>query len=297
MPPVSPDMPSCHLPSPLTPLSPSWKGADAVTLMVKRDDLIHPVISGNKWRKLWPAFADHTTPPHHVISFGGGFSNHLHALGYLCHLKGIGFTAIIRGNYRGQETPMLQDLIAWGASLRYVTKQLYQQREDTDFLNTLRTEFPHCLIIPEGGSQQAALRGTRGIVTEITAPFDVMVVPVASGGTLAGIISALQPDQTALGIGVLKGEDYLNSLVTRLLPQMHSAGWHIESRFHHGGYAKSTPALNTFCHAFSNETGIPVEPVYSGKMFFALKALIEEEYFAPGTRIVAVHTGGLQGAR
>lgn len=285
-----------QLPSPLTLITPGWRHADTLDLYVKRDDLIHPVISGNKWRKLAPVLAGLPDSCTGMVSFGGGFSNHLHALGYACYCRGLAFTAIVRGDYRSQPTPMLQDLMTWGATIRYVTKTEYGLRESAAYLNELQHAFPSHIIIPEGGSQSAALNGIATMIEEILTPFTSLLVPVASGATLAGVASALGDTQQAIGIGVLKGEGYLESLVERLLPVPRS-NWHVNHDFHFGGYAKRPAALREFCEAFSSECDIPVEPVYSGKLFYALKSLVENRYFAPGSTIVAVHTGGLQGSR
>lgn len=287
---------SIQLPSPLTRIYPDWRHADTVNLYVKRDDLIHPVISGNKWRKLAPVLAVLPDSCPGVVSFGGGYSNHLHALGYACASRRLPFTAIVRGDYRARPTPMLQDLTAWGATLRYVTKAEYARRESTAYLEALQRDFPGHLIIPEGGSQQAALTGVASLVEEISTPFSWLLVPVASGATLAGVANALTGSQRAIGIGVLKGEGYLESLVERLLPAPRD-NWHVNHDFHFGGYAKQPAPLLEFCDSFSRECDIPVEPVYSGKLFYALKSLVESRSFAPGSTVITVHTGGLQGAR
>ena len=285
-----------NLPSPVTSLSPDWPGADTLNLNIKRDDCIHPIISGNKWRKLATLITEMTTPPPRIISFGGGFSNHLHALGYVCLRLAIPFTALIRGDYRQSPTPMIDDLRQWRADIQYVTKRDYQMRSTPAYISKLQNDYPGAMIIPEGGSQHAALAGVQQLIAEQTLPFDTVLCPVASGATLAGIVSALTPEQHAIGIGVLKGQGYLESLVTGLLPRS-APNWHIEHAYCHGGYARQTPELRTFCNDFERHTAIPVEPVYSGKLLFALKHMIGRGDFAPGQRILVIHTGGLQGAR
>ena len=284
------------LPSPLMQIRPEWPGADDVSILVKRDDLIHPVISGNKWRKLRPLL---TQPGRHIagiVSFGGGFSNHLHALGYLCAQRQIPLIVMVRGNYRENPTPMLCDLATWGTKIHYVTKQEYRERSDPVYLQQLKARYPEYMIVPEGGSQREALSGVAALTDELPCDFDVMLSPVASGATLAGLSMAMKSHQQALGVAVLKGEGYLESLVSSLLPQPNSA-WKVAHQYHHGGYAKTSPDLLSFCQTFQEETRIPVEPVYSGKLFFALKAMIGDGLFSPGQTIIALHTGGLQGAR
>lgn len=285
-------------------IQPDWKNQHDITLTVKRDDLLHPIISGNKWRKLKyaliPAIAADTS---HIISFGGGFSNHLHALGYCCHKLNIPFTAIVRGDYSNNLSPMLQDLMNWNTSIQYVDRKTYQKRAEPDYLNMLQQQNPDALLIPEGGSQQEALQGVTEILEELNKAYDYIVAPVASGGTLAGLITAIEKFPThreckILGIAMLKGEGYLEQLVTDLLEQPEQTlNWQINHHYHFGGYAKSNHELAQFCGDFYKQTAIEIEPVYSGKLFFALRDLISQDYFPAKSRILALHTGGLQGAR
>ena len=285
-----------NLPSPLELFTPPWEGAERVTMYVKRDDAIHPIISGNKWRKLKYALQQVPNNTSGIVSFGGGYSNHLHALGFVCAKLNIPFHAIIRGDYRQHPTPMIKDLTDIGASIHYVNKITYQRRNDVDYLQDLQAQFPNMVIIPEGGSQHAAIRGVQEMVQEIDLPFDSIIAPVASGATLAGIVSSLSPSQSAHGIGVLKGEGYLESLVLQFLPQQTNP-FTIHHQFHCGGYAKIPTYLADFCEDFNQTMPFKIEGVYSGKVFWALKQMLAEHAFAPHQRIVIVHTGGIQGAR
>ena len=210
-------------PSPLQKLTVSWPGADNLDIWVKRDDLIHPVISGNKWRKLKYALVEALPKGvKQIVSFGGGHSNHLHALGYVCHQLNIPFTAIVRGNYSANLTLTLTDLLSWRAQIQYVDKITYQKRDQPNYLAQLQNQYPGALIIPEGGSQQAALKGVAEIISELDAPFDYILSPVASGGTLAGLIQAVAKDTQILGVGVLKGEGYLEELVKKAVAERFS---------------------------------------------------------------------------
>ena len=300
---------SLTLPSPLIPFKPNWEGASKVSLFVKRDDAIHPVMSGNKWRKLSHAL---TNPlPKTIVSFGGGFSNHLHALGFVCHKLGIPFNAIIRGDYSAAPTPMIQDLKSWGTRIDYVDRVTYKKRNDSAYLLHLKQQQPDAMIIPEGGSQAQALQGMKDMVDEIDIDFDFIVAPVASGATLAGIVSALnkrnennatdtlhQTTRNVVGVGVLKGENYLEGLVEQFLPtSLGRSNWHIDHSYHFGGYAKAPNELRTFCNDFNNTFDFDIEPVYSGKAFWAVKDMLAKGMFEDGSRIVVLHTGGLQGAR
>ena len=300
---------SLTLPSPLVPFKPNWEGASKVSLFVKRDDAIHPVMSGNKWRKLSHAL---TNPlPKTIVSFGGGFSNHLHALGFVCHKLGIPFNAIIRGDYSAAPTPMIQDLKSWGTRIDYVDRVTYKKRNDSAYLLHLKQQQPDAMIIPEGGSQAQALQGMKDMVDEIDIDFDFIVAPVASGATLAGIVSALnkrnennatdtlhQTTRNVVGVGVLKGENYLEGLVEQFLPtSLGRSNWHIDHSYHFGGYAKAPNELRTFCNDFNHAFEFDIEPVYSGKAFWAVKDMLAKGKFEDGARIVVLHTGGLQGAR
>jgi 1-aminocyclopropane-1-carboxylate deaminase len=300
---------SLTLPSPLIPFKPNWEGASKVSLFVKRDDAIHPVMSGNKWRKLSHAL---TNPlPKTIVSFGGGFSNHLHALGFVCHKLGIPFNAIIRGDYSAAPTPMIQDLKSWGTRIDYVDRVTYKKRNDSAYLLHLKQQQPDAMIIPEGGSQAQALQGMKDMVDEIDIDFDFIVAPVASGATLAGIVSALnkrnennatdtlhQTTRNVVGVGVLKGAGYLEGLVEQFLPtSLGRSNWHIDHSYHFGGYAKAPNELRTFCNDFNHAFEFDIEPVYSGKAFWAVKDMLAKGKFEDGARIVVLHTGGLQGAR
>lgn len=288
-----------NTPSPVQQLNLSWLGDDLPQVWVKRDDLIHPIISGNKWRKLKYALLEasqsHTK---NLISFGGGFSNHLHALGYCCHHLGIHLTAIVRGDYTANPTPMLQDLHNWGVDIKYVDRKTYQKRNEAAYLAEL-AEYYQGTVIPEGGSQHQALNGVSEVISELNEHYDYILCPVGSGGTLAGLIHGTQSMQTRLiGVAVLKGQEYLEDLVKELLPHpTNQANWQINHQYHFGGYAKRNSELVEFCNQFSNQTGIEIEPVYSGKLFFALCDMLKQGAFSPQDKILAIHTGGLQGTR
>lgn len=327
---------SISTPSPLQRVEANWtafsssqeepkQGASRhqVEVWCKRDDLLHPLISGNKWRKLVKPLHDFAhTPPSHVLSFGGPYSNHLHALAYCCKKLSIKFTAIIRGAYLKEQglNQTLNDLKNWGAHLVFVDKQTYQQRSEQQYLNKLRAEHNADIIIPEGGSQPDALFGMQAMIEEINAassnqPFDAILLPVGSGASIAGVIKNCRAETASqiIGIGVLNGQGYLEDLVKKFLNNSNNNSnkdtpylpWHINHSFHFGGYAKSSAELDAFCKDFNQQqansakqdTPICIEPVYSGKCFFALKTLVQQAFFAPNSKILLIHTGGLQGAR
>jgi len=291
-----------QLPSPLVALP--VQSLQTISVFIKRDDQIHPVISGNKWRKLQGIFQQwHKCPQSKIVSFGGGYSNHLHALAYACHQLRVPFTAMIRGNYSNNLTPMLKDIQNWGAEIRWLSRVEYQQKTDSNWVKSQLHEPEKYLIVPEGGSGQQVHEGMRQLVSELPEELDYLLCPVGSGGTLAGIIQSLwqrKRKTRVIGIAVLKGQGYLENLVTDLITEKNAITgqtWQINHDFHFGGYAKSTPELTHFCTHFNQKSGVEIEPVYSGKLFFALYSLLEQGFFGKDSRVAAIHTGGIQGDR
>lgn len=290
-------------PSPLQPIEFKDNTSEDTTFYVKRDDRIHPIVSGNKWRKLSPVitklYTNLADTPPKLMSFGGGYSNHLHALGYCCYLLGWPFVACVRGDYSNNLTPMLKDLTSWHTKIVWMNKLDYRRKNDDSFIKALTQQYCAEHVIPEGGSHADSLEGMATLISELPAEIDAIVCPVASGGTMAGLIQAItksKRDIAVLGIAVLKGQDYLEELVQSLLANK-SLSINIEHRFHFGGYAKRDATLTEFCQEFTQRHNMPIEPVYSGKLFFGVTQLISEGYFDQYRHVVILHTGGLQGAR
>lgn len=271
-----------------------------VTVYVKRDDLIHPVISGNKWRKLKYNLQHAITSGYlGVISFGGGYSNHLHALAYACHQIQLPVIGLVRGEQHYQNNATLKQAKHWGMSLRFMDRKTYQQRNDETFLTMLTARYPGYFLIPEGGTNPLALKGVSELSEELNrqVEFDTIITPVGSAGTLSGIITGDKQQHSILGIAVLKQAEYLHKHIHTLLQsqQCNAQNWQLLTQYHGGGYAKFSHEDLTKMRAFSHATQLPIEPIYSGKMFLALLSLIEQGFFSAGQRIVALHTGGLQG--
>ena len=268
-----------------------------IELLLKRDDLLHPVLSGNKWRKL-KYLLDHalTLGCDTMISMGGIYSNHLHALAYVGQRLGLRTIGHIRGEQTEPMSPTLQDCRNWGMELRFVSRADYrllrQFREPFD-LPGIR---PKQYWLPEGGAQPVALQGVAEMVAEIDRPFDVLCLPCGSGATLAGCITALNGAKPVLGFAALKNADFLMDDVEALLPKNYT-NWNINQHYHFGGFAKTTPELIEFIRTFEMTQQVPLEPIYSGKMLYGLYDMIAKNYYAPGQCIIAVHTGGLQGKR
>jgi len=268
-----------------------------IELWIKRDDLLHPVISGNKWRKLKYILNDAlSVGADTLISMGGAYSNHLHALAYVGKALNLKTIGIIRGEQPETLTPTLIDMKNWGMELKFVSRSDYRTIRHYQGWQDLPGIRPHQYWLPEGGAQTLALKGVAELVKEIDIPYNILCVPCGTGTTLAGIIAAVPEHVTVLGFAALKNAGFLTTDVERLLPQPR-ANWQINQDYHFGGFAKTNAELTEFIKEFELTTKIPLEPVYTGKMMFALYDLLKKGYFKPGQRIIAVHTGGLQGKR
>lgn len=289
------------LPSPLVALRDPVLSAAGVRVLVKRDDLIHPLITGNKWRKLRRNLAAAKQDGHRtLLTFGGAFSNHIHAVASAGKLFGFDTIGIIRGEPCSPLNPILTHAVAAGMRLHYLDRETYRRKDEPELFAQLQARFGRFLLIPEGGSNSEGVAGCRDIVTEINLQlrgrYDAVICACGTGATLAGMVAALAPDKKAVGISVLRGHHGLDADVAHWIaddPRSMRAAWRIHHDFHHGGYAKHTPELLAFVQSFQARQGTPIEPVYTGKMFYALYELIKAGIFARGSTVVAVHTGGV----
>ena len=268
-----------------------------IKLWIKRDDLLHPIISGNKWRKLKYTL-DHALSEgaDTLISMGGAYSNHLHALAYVGKALGLKTIGLVRGEQPETLTPTLSDLQNWGMVLKFVSRFDYRLLRQYKGCYDLPGLKPQQYWLPEGGAQALALKGVAELVNEIDIAYDILCVPCGTGATLAGIIDMVPDQVSVMGFAALKNAEFLQTDVESLLPRPCS-NWQINMDYHFGGFAKTSAELMTFMADFEFKTGIPLEPVYTGKMIYAIYNLITKHTFKPGQRIIAVHTGGLQGKR
>ncbi|MFT5023537.1 MAG: 1-aminocyclopropane-1-carboxylate deaminase, partial [Colwellia sp.] len=228
--------------SPLQKISHPLFERHQLSVSIKRDDVIHPIISGNKWRKL-KLNLRHAQAHNYigVISFGGSFSNHIHALAFACHQQGLKSIGIIRGEKEYASNFTLSMAQRWGMELHFVDRKSYRLRENKEYLAQLQLIYPDYFIVPEGGSNTLALGGVGEVIAELNqqCEFDTLITPVGSGGTLAGLIKADNNQHNILGIGVLKQDGYLTEQVNSLLgDNLHFNNWQIMPEFHRGGYAK-----------------------------------------------------------
>ncbi|PIB38893.1 1-aminocyclopropane-1-carboxylate deaminase/D-cysteine desulfhydrase [Maribacter sp. 4G9] len=266
-----------------------------VRIALKREDLLHPMVSGNKYRKLkYNLMEAQQSGYRNVLTFGGAFSNHIAATAAACKMGKLGSIGIIRGNELAdswRENPTLKMAHENGMRFRFVDRETYRKRKELDFLASLREEFGEFYLVPEGGTNALALKGCEEILEEDDKVFDIICVCVGTGGTIAGLIKASNNNQQVLGFPVLKG-DFLENDIKELTEKRN---WSLDLNYHFGGYGKINEELVAFINQFKRQTTIPLDPVYTGKMMYGLLDSVKNDNFAPGTQILAIHTGGIQG--
>ena len=286
-------------PSILTPIHADFLSEKNIELWLKRDDLLHPIISGNKWRKLKYSLnhalsLEKTT----LVSMGGAYSNHLHALAFVGKCLNLKTKAFIRGEKPVILNSTLQDLLAWNMALEFVSREEYRTLRNFKSHDTFPDLKNDGYWIPEGGYLPFALQGVGECIAEIQSDYDVICTACGTGTTLAGLINAVPKQKKVIGFAALKGADFLIDEVTNLLPNADlSKNWQINLDYHFGGFAKKTPSLLQFIADFEQHHHVSLEPIYTGKLLFGLFELIQRDFFPAGTKIIALHTGGLQGKR
>lgn len=286
------------LPSPLQPVEDERFDRHGIRLLLKRDDLIHPDLPGNKWRKLalnLAAAAGRT-----VLTFGGAYSNHLRATAAAGRLLGFPTVGVVRGDELAGRplNPSLAQCTKDGMRLHFVDRATYRAKTDPTVLEGLLSAYGACCVIPEGGSNALAAQGCTALGRELHGLADVVAVACGTGGTLAGLAAGLAPGQRALGIPVLRG-GFLGDALRQLQREAFggtTGAWSLDERFTFGGYARTTPELHAFADDFEDRHGLPVERLYVAKLLYGLTVLAREGAFGPGTRLVAVVTGQPWGA-
>lgn len=290
-------------PTPLQQIDDPLLSSYGVELFIKRDDLSHPDIGGNKWRKLkYNLLLARRQRYETILSFGGAYSNHLYALAAAGRVCGFSTVGVVRGEAPAVLSSTLAFARAAGMQLHFVDRETYRLRDEPAFIAELHRRFGRVLILPEGGSNELALPGCSEIIAELDlqteARYDYVVCPTGTGGTLAGLIQGLRGTKNALGIAVLRNAAQLESRIRELLQHAGAPdlrNWSVIAGYEHGGYAKVTPELLAFVADFERRTKAPLEYIYSGKMMFALYDMIRTGQIPRGARVVALHTGGLQG--
>ncbi len=265
-----------------------------IKLFIKREDLIHPEISGNKYWKLFfniNKYVEKKVENPMMITFGGAFSNHISAVSALGKELGIKTLGIIRGDELSTkflENPTLKFAFENEMELRFVTREDYRNKEK--LAEDLTKEFPEALIIPEGGTNELAVKGIGQMLNDETKTFDYLCSAVGTGGTLAGISRFCEENQRVIGFKVVNDD----SLENKILELSQRKNFELMDA-HEGGYGKITDETVDFINQFFKNHQIPLEPIYTGKMMRKLLQLIDENYFPSGSKILAFHTGGLQG--
>lgn len=266
-----------------------------VSLVIKREDLIHPFISGNKFRKLkYNLLEALDSELRTIVTFGGAYSNHIAATAYAGKAYGLRSIGVIRGEELAgnwHENPTLARANANGMEFRFISRIQYRNKTDKVFYKALQDEIGPFYLVPEGGTNALAVKGCEEILTKADRDFNVVCASVGTGGTLAGIINSSDPRQHILGFASLKG-DFLTKDIRNFTAK---ENWTLNMDYHFGGYAKVSGPLIEFINNFKDRTGIPTDPIYTGKMIFGILDLVKRDYFNPGTKILAVHTGGIQG--
>ena len=271
-----------------------------VTLVIKREDEIHPYISGNKYRKLKYNLEEAKKQGmKNLVSFGGAYSNHISALSFAGKEYGFETLGIIRGDELGDDlektltqNPTLRFAHENGMKFKFVSREVYREKDNPGFKKELKSELGEFYWIPEGGTNDLAIKGCEEILTNKDKEFDFICVAIGTGGTISGIINKATDQQTVLGFPSLKSE-FLEAIIQE--KTMPDKQWKLIHAYHFGGYAKINKNLISFINDFYQQTAIPLDPVYTGKMMFGMMDLVQKDFFNRNSSILMVHTGGLQG--
>ncbi len=266
-----------------------------VELYVKREDNLHAFVSGNKYRKLKYNLLEADKQGFKtLLTFGGAYSNHIAAVASAGDILGFKTIGVIRGHELESavhNNPTLRFAKACGMRFKFVTREVYRTKTAPTFIESLKMEFGDFYLVPEGGTNTLAIKGCEEILHDEDAHFDYICCAVGTGGTVSGLINCSKPGQQVLGFPVLKG-DFLQKDISKFATKPH---WALITDYHFGGYGKINIELIAFINQFKQRFAIPLDPIYTGKMMFGIFDLMEKGYFPKGSKILAIHTGGLQG--
>ncbi len=264
-----------------------------IRLFVKREDLNHPYVSGNKWWKLKNNLQDAREQQcHTLLTFGGSYSNHIYATSAAAYELGFDSIGIIRGEEVLPLNPTLHFAKKQGMELRFFSREAYRQKSQPHFIDQLRSRFGDFYLIPEGGTNELAVTGVAEFTQTLDLDFDYLCCAVGTGGTLAGLIRGLSGEKKILGFSSLKEGAYLNGEVRNL--ESRYLNWEIIAEYHFGGYAKSTAELLSFIADFKTRHHIPLEFIYTAKMFYGIFDLAKKGFFKKGASVLAIHSGGIR---
>jgi 1-aminocyclopropane-1-carboxylate deaminase len=271
-----------------------------VELFIKREDLIHPFVSGNKFRKLKYNLQEaKKLKKKALFTYGGAFSNHIVATAVAGKIAGFKTFGIIRGDELGKK---LEETLEQNATLReahnngmkfqFVSREQYRQKSSFGFVEKMKNKWGDFYVIPEGGTNCLAVDGCEEILNKEDSEFNYICSAVGTGGTISGLINASKKNQKIIGFPALKG-NFLSEEIKKYVGR--KKNWSLQKAYHFGGYAKHNEELITFINNFTAETGVLLDPVYTGKMLFGILDLIKKDEFTEGSKILAIHTGGIQG--
>ena len=267
----------------------------SVSLYIKREDLLRPNISGNKFRKLKYNLAQAKSENKEtLLTFGGAFSNHILAVAAAGNEQGFRTIGIIRGEELADkisENPTLQKALDFGMFFEFVGREVYREKASLKFIHQLAEKFGDFYLIPEGGTNDLAVKGCEEILTVSDGKFDYICCAVGTGGTISGLINCSKKSQQVLGFPALK-DHFLGEDIRKFAT---NSNWKLIPDYHFGGYAKVSEELVLFINEFYKKHKIPLDPIYTGKMLFGVIDLINKNYFPENSKILVIHTGGLQG--
>lgn len=270
---------------------------NGVRLLVKREDLNHPFVSGNKWWKLKYNLEEAQRAGYDtMLTFGGAYSNHLYATAAAAHELGMKSIGIVRG----ERTEPLNHTLAFaesrGMKLHFISREAYRKKNEHEFLQSIRDQFGDVYIIPEGGTNEFAVRGCAEFAKtlEEEIDFDYLCLPIGTGGTMAGMIEGLSSNKKVIGFSSLKGGDFLKAEIQLFISDT-QLNWQVNTDYHFGGYGKTTPELMLFIENMKKNDQLPLDQVYTAKMMMGIFDLVRQNYFEHESTILVLHTGGLQG--
>ncbi|HTI07277.1 MAG TPA: pyridoxal-phosphate dependent enzyme [Puia sp.] len=278
---------------------PEW-AQQRISADVLRLDKLHPVISGNKWFKLKGYVqAAIQQSGQHLITFGGAWSNHIVATACLAQQAGLRAIGFIRGECPALLSDTLQEAAGYGMQLEFLSREAYKTKDSPVFLEQLATRYPGAFIIPEGGAGNLGIKGSEDILQTVdTSSYSHILCAIGTGTMYQGLVNAAAPGQTVIGVPVLKGMNTLAAISREGWPPGDKLPYcRLLPDYHFGGYARHTPELLGFMNRWYQTTGIPSDFVYTGKLFYAALDSIHKQLFPPGSRLLLIHSGGLQGNR
>lgn len=268
-----------------------------VKLYIRREDLIHPFVSGNKFRKLKYNLLEAKQQNHRtLLTFGGAYSNHIAAVAFAGKENGFKTIGVIRGDELSSkisQNPTLKFCQDNGMEFVFVSREQYRLKNTEDFLCNLKNDFDDFYIVPEGGTNDLAVKGCQEILSSEDEMFDYICCAIGTGGTISGIINSSTSHQKVLGFPSLKG-DFIKKDIRKFAKK---ENWDIISDYHFGGYGKVSEELIEFINDFYKKYSIPLDPIYTGKLVFGVIDLITKNYFPEDSKILLIHTGGIQGVQ